>query len=237
MLTEDKHLSVNDMARVFGVSAVTIRSDLKALEEEGQIIRTHGGAIPTVHPAISSRGKISKDAKNAMAKIAADMVQDGDSILVSTGTSASLVVKYLIGRRDVHVVTNSTLLLPYARINPSIRVTLVGGEFRAAEEGMVGPLAIRAMEQFHVTKAFVGVDGVSTQQGFTANMVESAELVRKMAEQADEVIILADHSKFGNPGFARILALHDADTIITDQVPSAEFIEAFEQGKVRIITP
>lgn len=237
MLTENNQLSVNDMAAILGVSSVTIRSDLNALEKEGQVIRTHGGAMPTLHPAISCRGKQAQDAKNRMAKTAAEMVQDGDSILVGTGTSASLVVKYLPGRRDVHVVTNSTLLLPFARINPSLCVTLVGGEFCAAEEGMVGPLAMRAMEQFHVTKAFVGVDGVSIRQGFTANMLESAELVRKMVEQADEVIILADHSKFGTPGFARILPLQGADTIITDQIPSAEFVEAFELGKVKIITP
>ena len=84
-----------------------------------------------------------------------------------------------------------------------VRITLIGGEFRPSEEGMM-PMR-PSLDQFHVSKAFIGIDGASQKQGFTAHFLESAELVRKMAQQADEVIVLSDSEKFGSPGFARII--------------------------------
>lgn len=235
VLAEDSNVSVSDLAKRLGVTVVTARADLASLEEEGYLVRTHGGALPAYHPKILERIRKDKDLKSRIAKAAAAEIQNGDTVIVSAGTTAALIAKYLLGKRDIHIVTNNTLLLTYARTNPQLRVTLVGGEFREAEEGIIGPMALAALDQFHVAKAFIGIDGASVKQGFTAHFVETADLVRKMAEQADEVVVISDSGKFGKPGFARILPFGDVDTLVTDKELTTEFETELTNADVRII--
>ncbi len=235
VLAEDSSVGVSALAKRLGVTMVTARADLAALEEEGVLVRTHGGALPAFHPKIFARTREEKEHKASIAKAAAAEIQNGDTVIISAGTTTALIAKYLLGKRDIHIVTNNTLLLTYARMNPQLRVTLVGGEFRSSEEGLVGPMALAALDQFHVSKTFIGIDGASVKQGFTAHFLESADLVRKMAEQADEVIAVSASSKFGKPGFARILPFEEVDTLITDAQLSSEFKEILTHADVRIV--
>ena len=229
-------VSVSELAKHLDVTVVTARSDLVTLEEEGLLIRTHGGAVPARHPKIMERMQAEKGIKGAIAKKAAtDMIEDGDTIIVSAGTTTALIAKYLLGKKSIHIVTNNTLLFTYARTNPQLRVTLVGGEFRPEEEGVVGPMALQALDQFYVSKAFIGIDGASVKQGFTAHFVESADLVRKMADQADQVVVVSDSSKFGSSGFARILPFDGVDALVTDSKITPEFEEELIKENVRII--
>jgi len=223
LLADDSRLSVAVLAKRLGVSVVTIRTDLTSLEEEGFIVRTHGGAMPTFHPQILERMRQDKERKSAIAKLAAEKISDGETVIISAGTTTALIAKYLLGRRNIHIVTNNTLLLTYARSNPQLRVTLTGGEFRPSEEGVVGPLAMQSLDQVFVSKAFIGVDGASVKHGLTAHLVESADLVRKMASQAEKVYAICDSSKFQKPGFARILPFDGVDGLITDGGLSPEF--------------
>jgi len=235
LLAEDSKISVSELAKKFGVTMVTARADLVALEEEGYIVRTHGGAMPAFHPQILERIRSKKDLKASIARAAAQKIEDGDTVIITAGTTTALIPKYLLGKRDIHIVTNNTLLLTYARSNPQLRVTLVGGEFRPSEEGMVGPLALKAIEQFHVAKAFIGIDGASPKQGFTANCVESADFVRKMADQADQVFAVADSGKFGNAGFARILPFSGVQVLVTDASLQPDFEEKLIEANVQVI--
>ena len=235
VLAEDSSVSVSDLAKRLGVSVVTARTDLAALEEEGVLVRTHGGAMPAFHPQILVRMRQGKDRKTSIAKAAAQLINDGDIVIITAGTTTALIAKYLLGRRNVHIITNNTLLLTYARTNPQLRVTLVGGEFRSSEEGLVGPLALQALDTFYASKAFIGIDGASVKQGFTANSVESADLVRKMADQADQVFAISDSSKFGKPGFARILPFEGVDGLVTDNQLEKEFEDKLTEAQVRII--
>lgn len=235
LLMEESSVSVSELAKRLNVTVVTARSDLATLESEGLLVRTHGGAVPAQHPKIMERMQADKGVKNPIAKAAAAMINDGDTVIISAGTTTALIAKYLLGKHDIHIVTNNTLLLTYARTNPQLRVTLVGGEFRAAEEGIIGPMALESLDQFHVSKAFIGIDGASVKQGFTAHFVETADLVRKMAEQADEVIVISDSGKFGKPGFARILPFNGVDTLVTDGELSDEFEHELKAAEVRIV--
>lgn len=235
LLMEENSVSVSELAKRLGVTVVTARADLASLEEEGLLVRTHGGAVPAQHPKIMERMQAGKGVKAAIAKAAAEMIENGDTIIVSAGTTTALIAKYLLGKKNIHIVTNNTLLLTYARTNPQLRVTLVGGEFRPEEEGVVGPMALQAIDQFYVSKAFIGIDGASVKQGFTAHFVESADLVRKMAEKADLNIVLSDSSKFGKPGFARILPFEGVDSLVTDYELSGEFEEELTKANVRVI--
>ena len=234
-LAEDSSVSVSAIAKRLNVTVVTARADLAALEEEGLLVRTHGGAVPAQHPKMMERIQAAKGVKGTIAKAAAAMIEDGDTIIVSAGTTAALIAKYLLGKRGVHIVTNNTLLLSYARTNPQVRVTLIGGEFRPEEEGVVGPMALQSLDQFYVSKAFIGIDGASTKQGFTAHFVESADLVRKMAEQADQSIVLSDSGKFGKPGFVRILPFEGVDALVTDKELTKEFETELTTAGVRVV--
>jgi DeoR family galactitol utilization operon repressor len=235
LLMAEGSVSVSELAKRLNVTVVTARADLAALEEEGLLVRTHGGAVPSQHPKMMERTQAEKGIKGAIAKAAAAKIQDGDTIIVSAGTTTAFIAKYLLAKKNIHIVTNNTLLLSYARTNPQIRVTLIGGEFRPEEEGVVGPMALLALDQFHVSKAFIGIDGASAKQGFTAHFVESADLVRKMAEQADQVIVLSDSGKFGKPGFARILPFGDIDTLVTDNELTQEFESELTTAGVRVV--
>jgi len=234
-LMEDGHVSVSDLSMLLEVTPVTARADLAALEKEGLLIRTHGGAIPAHHPKLFERMQSGKQFKEKVARQAADMIEEGDTVMITAGTTTALIAKYLLGKRDVHIVTNNTLLLRYARTNPHMHLTLIGGEFRPSEEGMVGPMALATLDQFHVSKAFIGIDGASAKQGFTAYYLESAELVRKMAEQADQVIAIGHSSKFGKHGFARILPFGGVDTLVTDNQLTENFESELTSAGVRVV--
>ena len=161
MLTDQNSVSVTKISEKLGVTVVTARSDLAALESEGLLIRTHGGAVPSRHPKLMKRMQTKREEKSSIAQTAASLIDDGDTVIITAGTSTALIAKYLIGKKDVHIVTNNTLLLSYARINMQVRITLIGGEFRPSEEGMIGPMAMASLDQFHVSKAFIGIDGAS----------------------------------------------------------------------------
>jgi len=236
LIREGRTHSVSAMSKHCCVSEVTIRSDLGSLAEKGFVLRTHGGAVPAFHPNILERQRKDVGKKERIARAAADMVSDGDHIILSGGTTTALVTKHLLGKRDLHIVTNSTLLLPYVRMNPALSTIFLGGEFIASAEAMVGAVTLRELEQFHVTHAFLGTDGFSLDGGVTAHLGEVAEVVRKMAKQADEAVFLADARKFGTIGFARILPIDEIDQVVTDSSISKEACTQLEKRGVSVTT-
>ena len=215
-LANDPGTSVARMSELLGVSVVTIRSDLNDLEQKGILLRTRGGAVPAYHPNVLERQSLNVEAKGRIAQAAAALVNDGDTIMIEAGTTTALVARYLLGKRFVNIVTNSTLILPFARINPGIHLTVVGGEFRPASESMVGPLALAELDRFHVRLAIVGTDGFSLEGGLTTHLVEGAEIVRRMAERSETAILVADSSKYGKVGFVRVLPVQGVRMLVTD---------------------
>ncbi len=217
ILAEEGKIGVTEISERLNVSKVTIRSDFASLVEKGVIYKTHGGAVPAMHPAILERQRDMSDVKRAIAREAASMVEDGDTIMIVAGTTTALIGNYLLGKRDIRIVTNSTLLLPYARMNPSLHLTIVGGEFRPQAEAMVGPETIRQLEEFHVKKAFIGTEGFSCEAGLTTQLIESSETIRKMVECTEQAIMVADSGKYNKIGFVKILPLESMNLIITDK--------------------
>lgn len=217
LLSGDDENSVSRLADVLGVSQVTVRSDLKSLEAKGLVVRVHGSALSACHPSMTDRQASNLQQKEAIAKVAGAMVNDGESVMICSGTTPALVARYLLGKKDVNVVTNSTLILPYARVNAGLNITMVGGEFRPQSEALVGPAAISQLEVFHVGIAFLGTDGLTIEHGLTTMLPENAEIVRCMCHQADKTVLVVDSSKFGSKGFVKILSIPDVDVIITDR--------------------
>jgi len=236
-LMDQPNLSVSQLSERFGVSEVTIRSDLKALAEQGLVLRQHGGGLPSLHANVAERQRAHNEEKTRIARAAAELITDFDDVMITAGTTTSLIPRFLLGRQSVNIVTNSTLLLPYVRANPGLQVTLTGGEFRPACEALTGPATIRELKQFHVAKAFLGTDGLSIEKGITADGPEIADVCRLMSEQARQTIVLADSSKIGRAGFVHIMPATRIDILITDSgAPSDEILHLRKRGvDVRLV--
>lgn len=236
LLIEQPRIGVNELSRLLEVSAVTVRSDLDDLADKGYLIRTRGGALPAFHPDIIARGRHRADIKAAIASVAAGLIEDGDTVMIEAGTTTALIGRYLLGKRDVKVVSDSTLLLPCARSNPALKLTIVGGIFRPEAESMVGPEAVRHLRQFHVKTAFIGTDGFSMENGLSTHMMEATEVVRTMHERSDRTVLVADSSKWGQAGFARIIPLDEIDTLITDEGMPPEAREEIQNLGIEVLT-
>jgi len=215
-LAERGSASVADLSRRLGVSAVTVRADLRGLAEEGLVARARGGVSAALRQNVRRKLNSRVDEKKRIAKAAAGLIRDGDRVMILAGTTCAGIVQHLYGKRDVQIVTNSTLILQQARSNPAVTVILVGGQYAPFSEALVGPIALKALEPFHVEKAFVGTDGFTVESGITAELSELAEVASQMIAQADRAIVLADASKYGRTGFARIAPLGAVHQLITD---------------------
>ena len=235
LLTDESNLTVNEISKRLDVSRVTVRSDFNSLEEKGLIVRMRGGAFPSFHPEILESQRTMMEEKIRIAKKAASMINDGDTVMINDGTTSSLIPKFLLGKRDIRIVTNSTLIFTYARINPSLHLNLVGGEFRASSEAVVGPVALKDLENYHVKYAFLGTGGFSVETGLTSQLVDGAEIFRKMSEQAEKVVVVADSSKYGKNGFVKIFPLERMDILVTDKKLSTTASDRLKENGTDII--
>jgi DeoR family galactitol utilization operon repressor len=232
-LVEKGAISVADLSRNLSVSEVTIRSDLSSLEKRGFLNRVHGGAVPSIHPHILERRNLRPEEKQSIAREAAGLIHDGDTIMIEAGTTAALVCRYLGGRRDIHVITNSMLAFNAAKNNPALKITLCGGEFRSSTESFVGPIAEETIRRFNVAFAFVGTDGFSARQGITTYLLEGCEIIKVMKERARETVLLTDSSKYNQAGPVTIMPLSGVNRIITDSgIPPEAAAEMREDPRI-----
>jgi len=234
LLAERGVVNVSELAERFQVSEVTIRADLRGLEERGLVSRTRGGAVPSLHRDILERQAQHVDEKARIARAAAELVDDGDVFMVEAGTTTAQIVRFLGAKRDIHLVTNSMLAFAFSRANPALQVTVTGGDFRRSTESFVGPLAQRMLERMNVKWAFVGTDGFSADKGMTTHLLEGAEIVLTMRRNAARTVLVADASKYGRVGFASVLPLQEVDMVITDERLSEKARKELAEADIRV---
>ncbi|MFT4108796.1 DeoR/GlpR family DNA-binding transcription regulator [Propionicimonas sp.] len=215
-LAREGSLSVAALSRQLGVSEVTVRSDLRALEDRGLLVRTHGGAEATGYRNVLERQLQHAGEKGRIAAAAAELIRDDDVVMIEAGTTCAEIVARLGERRGVRILTNSTLVLRYARLHPSLTVVLTGGTFHRSSESLVGPGALAAIEDFNVRLAFFGTDGFSAERGLTTAFAEGAEVIRAMKARATESWLVADSSKYARAGFVSVMPLADLAGVISD---------------------
>ena len=145
------------------------------------------------------------------------MVRDNDIIMIGAGTTAALIVRYLLGKSDVRIISHSSLVPLYVRTNPKIRLTQIGGEFLPYTESYVGPHALEQLGHFNCRVAFLGTDGISLDDGLSAFTVEDAAIHRKIADRSKKTVIVADSSKYGRRGFIHPFPLEKISTLICDK--------------------
>jgi len=239
----DRHgfVSVADIAESFAVSDMTIRRDLGALEEKGMVVRTHGGAVgvgrrevfDAAEPAFSSRRRQNAAAKAAIARAAAKLIGPRESIGLDVGTSTLALAEEIASRQDVTVFT-SNLYAAAVLGRRHCPVHVLGGLVRGPELSVVGSNPREQIRQFYVDKLFLGVSGV-IEDGFFDYSPEDTEIKRAFIEQASEIVVLCDASKFGHRSVSKICALDRAATLVTDRAPPPHLAEALSRAKVELV--
>jgi len=239
ILRQDGKVSVDHLVLLFGVSAPTIRADLGALEQRRLLRRTHGGAIPSettlYEPPFGEREQSQRDEKRRIAKAAAERVHDHETVLLDAGTTVLEMARFIRNRRGLTVVTNS-IPAAYELSEASHNVVVIGGQFHPERRATLGPLATEFLRDMHVDRAFIGVNGVSEDSGWTVVDFDAVQVKRAMMARAREVVVMADHSKLGEATFASIGPLHAAHILITDTpIERASLRSALEKAGVQII--
>ena len=237
-LNKEKYLEVLDLCKILDVSAVTIRKDLRLLEEKGLLFRTHGGASlenPYINEkAINEKEKISVEEKKGIAQAAAELIDENDSVMIASGTTVQALAKYIKPKNKLTVITPSLYVVLYLINHKNIEILQLGGYIRQSSASVVGNYAVQILENVSCSKLFLGVDGIDLEYGLSTTNLEEAQLNKKMLTSAQKTIVLADSSKFGKKSFARICALDEIDEIITDKGISATIIKKLEEIGVTV---
>jgi len=236
-------VTISELCDLFGVSEMTVRRDLRDLDQIGLIHRIHGGAVSRIgrsyEPAYTVRATTGLEAKKAIGRKAAEFVHDGDSICIDTGTTTVEFARALKDRRNLTILTSSMtianeIISNFSLLN-DVRLILTGGIIRAGEFSMIGDIARTTFKSLHVDKAFLGIGGVDLEAGLTEYNLDDAEIIRAAISSAQQNIILADSSKLGRVTFAHIGQLEDIDRIITDQDAAQDMVEALTQHGVDVV--
>jgi DeoR/GlpR family transcriptional regulator of sugar metabolism len=232
-------IAVADLSRRFAVSEMTIRRDLRALENEGLLRRVYGGAISArgrgYEPPYLVRAAKQGGDKQRIGQRAAELVYDGDSIALDVGTTTLEVARHLKGKQNLTIITASLPIANELVNHPGIRLIITGGILRDGELSMVGHLAERSLRDVHVDKAFVGIGGISLEAGLTEFNLEDALVKRAMIACAAECIVVADSSKFGCTAFAAVAPFSQVRTIVTDVGLGDEMVARLRAANIELI--
>ncbi len=219
-LKKEGKVNVLDLCKHLNVSSVTIRKDLKLLEDKRLLYRTHGGGTLdnpyTVDRPVNEKEKIRSEEKMSIGAAGASLVEPNDSIIIASGTTVHSLARNIRPRGQLTVVTAALHVAIELNKHPEIEVLVLGGTLRKSSSSATGKYAETILEDFSCSKLFLGVDGIDIDFGITTTHVQEAQLNRKMIAAAQKTIVLADSSKFGKRGFGRICGLEDVDHIITD---------------------
>ncbi|MEG0832421.1 MAG: DeoR/GlpR family DNA-binding transcription regulator [Oscillospiraceae bacterium] len=235
LLEEKENIHVMDIVELCGVSQATARRDLDELAEKGLIVRSHGGALRrkmTVfeQPHMQKLGlHISEKAR--IAKCAASLVNDGDSIYIDSGTTAMMVGQNLTERKNLTIITHNLDFANNAALDSSSKLIVTGGYRRENVHSLAGSIVEEFIRNIKVDKAFSGADSVDSKNGVYLTNFEELGAKQLLVKCARTAILVTDHSKFSQEGLVKICDLSDFDLIITDNGISSEDIEnVYKQG-------
>jgi DeoR/GlpR family transcriptional regulator of sugar metabolism len=232
------HVSVSRLAEELNVSVATIRRDLQGLAAEGLLELTHGGASVVRNSDYSfiSKSMRNIEAKRAIAKIAGELIADGEQIFLDSGTTCFEITPFLRKKRGLSVIVNSirTAQELYA---PTLKVLMLGGQYRPDRMDTVGPMATESLDRLRGYRAFLGSDGLGMDFGLTSIDIEGAHLFGLAARNARQVILVADHSKFTAPSLYRIADFDSVSTVVTDRQPSEQWCEYLAHKNITLVFP
>jgi len=238
VMARDGFVSVSRIAEILGVSEMTVRRDLEALQEQGLVDRTFGGAVrrsvyETEEPAFDRRRRVNAEAKAAIARAAASLVLPRQTIGIDVGTTALALADELANRPDIRVFTNNLRAAMQLSAHGG-QVYLPGGQVREAEMSIVGALAVAQLRSYFLDRVFIGVSGL-TETGLYDYSIEDTEVKRTFIEQAEQVVVLCDSTKFDRRSLARVAGVDEIDVLITDEPPPPHLASALDLANVEVI--
>lgn len=239
LVNKNGKATVEELSKIFNVSNVTIRNDLNYLEDKGLVHRTYGGALTrdfvAFDTALNEKAKRHAEEKRRIGEIASEMIFDGDSIILDSGTTTMEIAKNIKDRKELTVMTNAINIATELTGISGITVMLTGGTLREKSFSLVGPHAESVLQEFYFDKLFLGVDGLDIQFGLTTPNFLEAKLNCLMVERAKETIVVVDSSKFGHRSLSLIVKPDCIDKIITDKNLPHEYLKAFQEIGVDVI--
>ncbi len=239
LLNQNKKVTVAELVNLFNVSSATIRSDLRELSDKGQIIRTHGGAIiesgAGFEPDTEQKRDLNLAAKQQIARLAIELIDNGDTVIFDTGTTTMELAKLLSHRQRIVAVTNDLEIARVLEEMNSVNVVLLGGELRRNFHCTVGAAGIKMLAQLSVDKAFMGTNSLSITNGASTPNIQQAEIKKAMIASAKQVVLLCSNRKLGRDSFARFASVDQIDTLIIEKIDPSEKIE-FEERDVEVLT-
>jgi DeoR family transcriptional regulator, aga operon transcriptional repressor len=238
-LKKDGFIKVIDMAKALEVTSVTIRKDLKYLEEKKLLYRTHGSASP-INPLASDLNVIEKekmkiDEKKRIAMAACRLIEENDSIIIASGSTVYTFAENIEPIKHLTVVTASLKVSILLNELNNVDVIQLGGTIRKNSVSVVGDYTSKFFEDITCSKLFLGVDGIDPEFGITNSNIEEAQLNKRMMSSSLRTIILSDSSKFGRRGFGKICNLDQVDVIVTDSGISESMAKLVEETGIELI--
>lgn len=230
--------TVVELSREFGVSEVTIRTDLQLLAEESLVIRTHGGAVaasrlPELSLNLRRQQQIAEKARIGAA--AATLIQNGEAVFLDTSSTALAIAYNLKQHRDVTVITNS-LAVSQALVDvPGIAIVMPGGSLQRETLSLVGADGLELLQRYNIQQGFFGAHGLSYPEGLTDVSAAEAEVKQRIVAMCREVIAILDATKWGRVGVASFARMEAIDTIITDAPPPLDLAERMKAFGIQIL--
>ncbi len=231
-------VTITELVQALSVSAMTIRRDLEQLEQQGLLRRTHGGAVARVllepDPPFTQRDQIQQQAKSRIARLAAELVQDGEQIILDSGSTVAAMSPYLEQKQGLTVITFSIPVIKHLLHHEHIQLICTGGVGDPTTDALVGPLAERMLEGVRVDKAFLGATSISLEDGFSNSNLQNLALQRILLRVARASYLLVDSTKFACRPFWLVAQLQEVAGIITDEQAPTESVARIEQAGIPI---
>ncbi len=225
MITEKGYLNAAELSAIFGVDSSTIRRDLSLLEKTGRVMRTHGGLLPVAadnnfDTPYSVRLQMNAAAKTAIARHAASLVKDGQSLILDNGSSVYALALALKEKKNLTIVTNDIYIAMALGNQPGFTVHVAGGLMLSQVYTLVGQETMDKINSIHVDWAFLGAEGVHFESGITNINTVEIPVKQAMIKAADKTVVLADSSKMGYRALAHVCPLVDISLIVTENAPA-----------------
>jgi len=239
-LRERPGIKVTELAECLNVSQGTIRNDLRALEQTGQIERVRGGAVTRdshqyANPSFAARVRVHAEAKARIASRAVEMIEDGDSIILDASSTVFAMVPHLQRLRNLTIITNGIEAALALAKNPSHTVILVGGVLRPDGTSVVGHLGGKILDDLHIKTAFVSCSGFTLQAGLTEVDIQEVLIKRRMIGCAERVVALIDSHKFGRVDLTSFAGVEQISHILTDSDVDPEFVAQLRPTCTKLI--
>jgi DeoR/GlpR family transcriptional regulator of sugar metabolism len=238
-ISQYRKITITELSGQFDVSDITIRRDLKTLEEQGLVQLAHGGMVYSKpvqqEPPIIQRQQIQRDAKLRIAARAASLITDGESVFIGSGSTAYFVARCLKHQRQVTVVTNALSIVNELADDTNINLIVLGGMLRTTELSMIGHITEQALREVRVDKVIFGIRAIDVEAGLTNDYMPEIMTDRAILDMGSQVILVADHSKFGRIASAFVAPIHRVSTVITDNQSNRQILSQIDALGVTVI--